>query len=73
MRYGAAINRGYAQRTLFVDDSPSVLQAARAYGFRWLLAILSPDSGQPARSSEEFDAIHDFSSLLPGLREAARH
>jgi putative hydrolase of the HAD superfamily len=59
------------QRTLFVDDSLSVLRAARAYGFRWLLAILSPDSGQPVRECEEFEAIRDFSTLLPGLAKAA--
>ena len=55
------------QRTLFVDDSLPVLRAARTYGFRWLLAILAPDSAQPARACEEFDAIEDFSVLLPDL------
>ena len=29
------------ERTLFVDDSPSVLRAARNYGFRWLLGVLA--------------------------------
>lgn len=55
------------KRTLFVDDSLSVLRAARAYGFRWLLAILAPDSALPARDCDEFDAIEGFSALLPGL------
>ena len=58
------------QRTLFVDDSLPVLRAAREYGFHWLLAILSPDSAQPARTCDEFDAVPDFSALLPGLPEA---
>lgn len=55
------------QRTLFVDDSLAVLRNARVYGFRWLLAILLPDSARPARACDEFDAIEDFSALLPGL------
>jgi putative hydrolase of the HAD superfamily len=58
------------QRTLFVDDSLPVLRAAQDYGFRWLLAILAPDSTQPPRRCDEFDAIRDFSALLPGLRAA---
>ena len=57
-------------RTLFVDDSPSILQAARSYGFRWLLAVLAPDSKAPDREPGEFPAIRHFADLLPGLRSA---
>jgi putative hydrolase of the HAD superfamily len=56
------------ERTLFVDDSPSVLRAARGYGFRWLLAVLMPDSKAPPRQAGEFPAINHFADLLPGLR-----
>ena len=56
-----------SQRTLFVDDSPSVLRTARDYGFRWLLAILEPDSKAPPRVAGEFPAIRHFAELLPGL------
>ncbi len=56
------------ERTLFVDDSPSVLRAARNYGFRWLLGVLAPDSKAPEREAGEFPAIRRFSDLLPGLR-----
>ena len=55
-------------RTLFVDDSPSVLRSARDYGFRWLLAVLEPDSKAPPRQPGEFPAIRHFADLLPGLR-----
>ncbi len=55
------------ERTLFVDDSPSVLKSACSYGFRWLLAILKPDSRQPERAPSEFTAVRDFSEILPGL------
>jgi HAD superfamily hydrolase (TIGR01509 family) len=51
------------QRTLFVDDSPTVLASASEYGFRWLLAILAPDSRQPVRNAGELPAVRDFSEL----------
>ncbi len=55
------------ERTLFVDDSPRVLRAARDYGFAHLLAVLEPDSTAPRRSAEGFPAIAHFGDLLPGL------
>jgi putative hydrolase of the HAD superfamily len=59
------------ERTLFVDDSPSVLRAARNYGFRHLLAVNKPDSKAPAREPGDFPAIDHFADLLPGLRASA--
>ena len=53
------------ERTLFVDDSISVLAAARRYGIRWLLRVLRPDTQGPVREAEGYDAIHDFSEILP--------
>lgn len=52
-------------KTLFVDDNLSVLEAARDYGFRWLLAILEPDSKKPRRQIDTFPAINNFSELMP--------
>ena len=60
------------ERTLFVDDSLSVLRAARAYGFRWLVAVIRPDSTQPPKSVDEFPTIDDFSVLVPGLSRHGR-
>jgi HAD superfamily hydrolase (TIGR01509 family) len=54
-------------RTLFIDDSPNVLRTAQAYGFRWLIAVLRPDSTAPPREAGEFAAISHFADLLPGL------
>ena len=51
------------ERTLFVDDSQSVLLSARNYGIRWLLAVLKPDTKGPLREAGEFDAIRDFSEI----------
>lgn len=55
------------KRTLFVDDSPSVLRTARDYGFGKVIAILEPDSQAPRRSLNEFTAIANFAELLPEL------
>ena len=57
-------------RTLFVDDSPAVLAAARRHGIRWLLAVLRPDTRGPRREQGDFMAIDDFSDLFPGIRLA---
>jgi putative hydrolase of the HAD superfamily len=35
--------------TLFVDDSPPVLRAAREAGVRWIYQTLRPDSSRPSR------------------------
>ncbi len=53
------------QKTLFVDDSLAVLRSARLSGFRWLLAVLKPDTRAPSRDVDEFPAIRDFSEILP--------
>ncbi len=53
------------QKTLFVDDSLAVLRSARLGGFRWLLAVLKPDTRAPSREVDEFPAIRDFSEILP--------
>lgn len=54
-------------RTLFVDDSLSVLRSAQQYGIACLLGISLPDSTQPQRDEHEFPAIQDFSALLGDL------
>jgi len=56
------------ERTLFIDDNSNVLQAAKSYGFRWLLAVLEPDSKAPAREPGEFPSVRHFADILPGLR-----
>ena len=52
-------------RTLFVDDTLSVLTTAQTYGIRHLLCILQPDSRLPPRTVTEFPAVVDFDQLLP--------
>lgn len=51
------------EKTLFVDDSLSVLNAAREAGIGTVIAVRSPDSRQPQRDTGDFPSISDFSSL----------
>jgi putative hydrolase of the HAD superfamily len=60
-----------SSRTLFVDDSPSVLRSAQAYGIRWLLRILKPDTHGAPRAAEGFPAVEGFAQLLPLPRQGA--
>ncbi len=51
--------------TLFIDDSLSVLHAAREYGIRHILAIRKPDSRSPSRDVDGFRAIDGFDEIMP--------
>jgi putative hydrolase of the HAD superfamily len=53
-----------AARSLFVDDSATVLRAARAAGVRIIRAIRRPDSAGAALGHEEFTAIDSLAELL---------
>lgn len=61
----AASERFGREDSLFVDDSVTVLRAARDYGIVNLLAVSRPDSSRPARVHEEFASIRDFSEIMP--------
>ncbi len=54
------------EATLFIDDSLSVLRAAREFGIHHLVAMRKPDSKAPAREIEEFNAIDGFDEIMPG-------
>lgn len=51
--------------TLFIDDSLSVLTAARVYGIAHLVAVAKPASDRPVREVAGFEWINDFSEILP--------
>lgn len=53
------------ERSLFVDDSLPVLQAAQRHGLGQCLAIRSPDSSAPARDIAGFPAVDGLRELLP--------
>jgi putative hydrolase of the HAD superfamily len=52
------------ERTLFVDDSLPVLDAALAFGIGWLRAIRLPDSGMPAQPTGDHVAVDGVAELL---------
>lgn len=51
--------------TLFIDDTESVLEAARDYGVRHLLTLLQPDSTAEMRINTRFPGIHHFDEIMP--------
>jgi HAD superfamily hydrolase (TIGR01509 family) len=52
------------ERTLFVDDSLPVLDAARAFGIGWLRAVRLPDSGRPAQNTGSYAAVDGVRELM---------
>ena len=52
------------QRTLFVDDSVPVLDAARVFGIAWLRAVRLPDSGRPAQDTGHYPAVDRVADLM---------
>jgi len=53
------------QSTLMVDDSLAVLRAAQDFGISHLISIKKPDSKKVAKTITEFQAINDFSEIMP--------
>ena len=53
--------------TLFVDDNLSVLDSAREFGIRHLVAITRPDMSEPARDVGGFPGVEGVADLLPGV------
>lgn len=53
------------RRTLLVDDSLPVLRAAQRFGIAHLLCVRQPDTKSPPRVITEFDAIDNFSEIMP--------
>ncbi|KDC54371.1 GMP/IMP nucleotidase [Pseudoalteromonas sp. S3431] len=52
------------QRTLFVDDSVPVLNAAREYGIEHLLAVANPDSQQPHNEIADYLSVTDYRKII---------
>jgi 5'-nucleotidase len=59
-------------RTVFLDDSPAVLSAAREAGIRWVYGIRRADTTRPPREHEA-PAIDSVSDLGRGLPSRALH
>ncbi len=55
------------ERTLFLDDSEYVLEAAEAFGISHLITLRQPDSTVPPRKATRYPAIHHFDEIINGL------
>ncbi len=53
------------EHTLLIDDSLSVLDAAKNHGIKHLLSIKNPDSKKAIRTITHYDSIADFTELIP--------
>ena len=54
-------------KTLFVDDSLSILETAKKFGIKHLLAVANPDSQKPAREISEFASVLDYRDITPDI------
>lgn len=52
------------ESTLFVDDSLVILDSAKAFGIKHLLAVANPDSQQESRNIKEYPSVTNFNDLL---------
>jgi 5'-nucleotidase len=59
-------------RTLFVDDSLSVLRAAQRHGVAHLYSVLRPDTTQGARARSEFPSVEAVIELIGAASRCAR-
>ncbi|MGZ5051249.1 MAG: GMP/IMP nucleotidase [Methylobacter sp.] len=55
------------QNTLMIDDSLSVLNAAKDFGIAHLISVSKPDTKLPKKEITEYPAIEDFRELMAGL------
>ncbi|MTH47719.1 GMP/IMP nucleotidase [Intestinirhabdus alba] len=56
-----------AQRTLFIDDSEPVLDAAARFGIRYCLGVANPDSGLAEKPFARHPSLNDYRRLIPSL------
>jgi putative hydrolase of the HAD superfamily len=52
-------------RSLLVDDSLPVLDSARGYGIRHLIAVRRPDTRLPEKDTGSYPAIGSFAEIMP--------
>ncbi len=52
-------------RTLFIDDTPRILESAERFGVRHLVCITLPDLNMPAREPSRFINVEHFDEIMP--------
>jgi len=56
-------------KTLFVDDSLVILESAKTFGIKHLLAVANPDSQQETREITAFESVSNFDTLLDAIKQ----
>ena len=59
----------HPDRTLFIDDSEPILDAAAQFGIRYCLGVTNPDSGLAEKTYLRHPATNDYCQLIPLLRK----
>ncbi|ELW9440811.1 GMP/IMP nucleotidase [Pluralibacter gergoviae] len=55
-------------RTLFIDDSEPILDAAARFGIRYCLGVTNPDSGLPEKRYQRHPGLNDYRRLIPAIK-----
>lgn len=55
------------EKTLFVDDSLTILESAKTFGIKHLLAVANPDSKKANNKIDRFLSVTDYRKLLPDM------
>lgn len=55
-------------KTLFIDDSEPILDAAARFGIGYCLGVANPDSGQPEKHYQRHPAVNDYRCLIPAMK-----
>ncbi|MBS1203725.1 MAG: nucleotidase [Proteobacteria bacterium] len=56
-----------AERTLFIDDSEPILDAAATFGIRYCVGVTNPDSGLADKRYLRHPGTNDYRYLIPSL------
>ncbi|MRS17122.1 GMP/IMP nucleotidase [Enterobacteriaceae bacterium RIT691] len=56
-----------AHKTLFIDDSEPILDAAAKFGIRYCLGVTNPDSSVAEKQYQRHPALNDYRRLIPGI------
>lgn len=56
-----------AEKTLFIDDSEPILDAAARFGIRYCLGVTNPDSGLAEKHYTRHPSLNDYRRLIPSL------
>ena len=56
-----------AEKTLFIDDSEPILDAAAQFGIRYCLGVTNPDSGTAEKQYARHPSLNDYRRLIPSL------